>query len=257
MKLQERAITALQAINNNLPKLLEGPFLTTSSALKRWEYVGPLQEWPGYKDEVVQSCDEITNELTLWYVDGPPQESNDLAADEYMIETSFVNHEISLLGRIQALVFMVVNLVLQYHQHQVRFSDYGSAQKPPNPRGKPDHVLVNQAFQIKAVGDIKVWWIDVHQLGPCLVETAWLRHILAQPVDYMLEYQCKYGFITTDGTWGIEHSPLVLRSDRADVSTSGEAVLSTRQCFYHLACAVEQDGDVNNPTPRKDWIKEW
>ncbi|KAJ5667812.1 uncharacterized protein N7477_006382 [Penicillium maclennaniae] len=164
-----------------------------------------------------------------------------------------VGQESTLQGRFQALIFMVVNLVLQYHQHQ----------------GEPDAVLINQAFQIKAVGEIKTWWIDAHQLGQSLPETAWLRRILAQPVDYMLEHQCKYGFITTyeesiflrqvkysDGTWGIEHSPLDSGFDLARVSTSGEAVLSTRQCFYHFSCAAEQNGDVNNPTPRKDWIKE-
>jgi hypothetical protein len=44
-------------------------------------------------------------------------------------------------GRIQALIFMVVNLVLQHHQHQVRFSDYKSAQRASGLEGEPDAVL--------------------------------------------------------------------------------------------------------------------
>ena len=185
-----------------------------------------------------------------------------------IIEAICVGQESTLQGRIQALIFMVVNLVLQNHQQHVRFSDYKSAQRSSGLEGEPDAVLMDNAFQIKAVGEIKAWWIPAHQLGQSLLELAWLRRILAQPVGYMLDHQCKYGFITTykesiflrqvkysDGTWGIEYSPLVLGCDFADVSTDVEPVLSTRQCLFHFARMAEHDGDVNNPTPRKDWIK--
>jgi hypothetical protein len=59
---------------------------------------------------------------------------------------------------------MVVNLVLQHHQHQVRLSDYKSASRGSGLQDEPDAVLIDDAFQIKAVGEIKAWWIAVHEL---------------------------------------------------------------------------------------------
>jgi hypothetical protein len=41
----------------------------------------------------------------------------------------------------------------------------------------------------------------------------------------------------------------------ANVLTDAEPVLSTRQCFFHFARMAEQDGEVDHPTPREDWIK--
>ena len=82
MQLRARAITATQAINNSLPELLQGPYFTTSSALKRYLYVGALQEWPGYNTEVVESCADIADTCTMWQAKIRPQEENSSGVDE-------------------------------------------------------------------------------------------------------------------------------------------------------------------------------
>jgi hypothetical protein len=261
MELRPRAVTAAQAINNSLPELLPGHHTTTSSALKPERYIGGLRKWPNYETEVVQSCGGISHMFRIWAAN-----HRNSGVNESIVEAIRVGQESTLQGRIQALVFMVINLVLQHHQHQLRFSDYKSAQRNYGLEGEPDAVLINNAAQIKTVGEIKAWWIPAHHLERALQEEQRLRRVLSQPVGYMLEHQCKYGFITTykesiflrqvrysDGTWGIEYSPLILGSDMA--VTGVEPVLSTRQCFFHFARMAEQDGDVVNLTPRENWIE--
>lgn len=99
-----------------------------------------------------------------------------------------------------------------------------------------------------------------------------LRKALAQPILYMLELGCMYGFLTNyqetiflrqvqvGSTWVIEHSPVILSSvryvspDPANQST--EPVVTFNQSFLYLAGIAELQGPIVNPTPRSQWIRE-
>lgn len=109
-----------------------------------------------------------------------------------------------------------------------------------------------------------------HELDLC-VDSDLLREVLAQPISYMLDLGCMYGFITNychtiflrqiqvGSTWRIEYSRAIDSSFRYTPLDPGtflaEPVLSLNQCFLFLAVIAEAQGPVFNPTPRSQWIR--
>jgi hypothetical protein len=141
----------------------------------------------------------------------------------------------------------------------------------------PDVVLLslpdpqNSMQQLRVVGEVKVPWLIEHRLDLCATNTTLLRDVLAQPISYMLNLGCMYGFITNYRqtiflrqirvglTSRIEYSPVIKSSakyapaDRSNQSTG--PVLSFNQCLLYLAAIAETQGPIVNPTPRSQWIK--
>ena len=127
------------------------------------------------------------------------------------------------------------------------------------------------AQQLRVVGEVKVPWLMEHRLDLCAENSTPLREVLAQPISYMLDLGCVYGFMTNydqtiflrqiqvGSTWRIEHSPVIESSvryaplDPANQSTG--PVLSFNQCFLYLATIAEAQGPISNPTPHGQWIR--
>jgi hypothetical protein len=57
----------------------------------------------------------------------------------------------------------------------------------------PQH---NNSQQLRVVGEVKVPWVLEHRLDLCAANPTLLRKVLGQPISYMLDLHCMYGFIT-------------------------------------------------------------
>lgn len=92
--------------------------------------------------------------------------------------------------------------------------------------------------------------------------------LLAQPVQYMKDLKCKYGFLSTyeetiflrqrhdSARWVIDCSPVIFASDAYTewnpVNTS--STVSLRECFFHIATLALPEGEINNQQPRSEWV---
>jgi hypothetical protein len=84
------------------------------------------------------------------------------------------------------------------------------ASKPDPQNGDIQHLRV--------VGEVKIPWVIEHNLDVAIREDHNIRHLLGQPIRYMYDLQCQYGFLTNyketiflrqindGGTWVIEHT---------------------------------------------------
>ena len=72
-----------------------------------------------------------------------------------------------------------------------------------------------------------------------------MRKVLAQPIQYMVELDVKYGWISTyeyssflrqtytNNVWGIEYSPVIDSTTRY-TPTNGGGAPSAKQCYFFL-----------------------
>lgn len=115
------------------------------------------------------------------------------------------------------------------------------------------------------IGELKVPWIGEHQIRPKLANEDHLRRLLAQPIMYMQNTGCMYGFLSTyeetiflrqvidnNGVWRIEYSPVVLYSTIYDRLMTNPLAISARQCFFYVGIEALSQGPVNNAST--GWI---
>lgn len=123
---------------------------------------------------------------------------------------------------------------------------------------------------LKVVGELKSPWVKEHQLSAFYHDEQLLRRAIAQPVEYMMDLRCKYGFISTynetiflrqeyiNGEWVIDYSPVIegstsyVKSDPANILEP--PFVSAKQCFLYMARIASIDGPVQNPTQKSLWI---
>lgn len=50
--------------------------------------------------------------------------------------------------------------------------------------------------QLKFVGELKVPWVDEHEISEAYEGETMLRHLLAQPIKYIKNLNCMHGFMS-------------------------------------------------------------
>jgi hypothetical protein len=125
-------------------------------------------------------------------------------------------------------------------------------------------ILKDDNHVLKVAGELKVPWIHKPYLADKYDDDFQLREILAQPIWYMQELGCVYGFLSNyeetiflrqlvdnQGTWRIEYSP-VIQSSTAYDRDANPPVVSARQCFFYVGLDALTQGVVNNTT--RNWV---
>ncbi|KAJ5465564.1 hypothetical protein N7530_009351 [Penicillium desertorum] len=251
-----------------LPDLLISDHRTTSSALHKIRFVGPLLPWTGFTTAVSNTYD------TQQWSNRVIQIS--MKARNIIDEKVFVGDEAGVYARFQQAAGQVLGAVFEAQSINMALGNFKSTGITYSKT--PDVVLLSlpdpqnsNAQQLRVVGEVKVPWLIEHRLDLCSTSTTLLRDVLAQPISYMLDLGCMYGFITNyretiflrqirvGSTWRIEYSPVIKSSARyapADHSNpSTGPVLTFNQCLLHLAAIAETQGPIVNPTPRSQWIR--
>jgi hypothetical protein len=79
----------------------------------------------------------------------------------------------------------------------IRFADFKSAGRQYEKT--PDVAIVSRGTPVtlKAVGELKVPWIEAHELGEKYHDLNYLRAIIGQVVEYMIDLKVPYGFHST------------------------------------------------------------
>ncbi|KAJ5780058.1 hypothetical protein N7457_005218 [Penicillium paradoxum] len=191
-------------------------------------------------------------------------------------EKVFVGDEAGVYARFQQAAGQVLGAVFEAQSINIALGDFKSTGLAYSKT--PDVVMLSlpdlqnaNAQQLRVVGEVKVPWLMEHRLDLCATNSTLLREVLAQPISYMLDLGCVYGFITNyrqtiflrqsqvGSTWRIEHSPVIKSSVRyAPLDPENQStgpVLSFNQCLLYLATIAEAQGPISNPTPRSQWIR--
>lgn len=126
-------------------------------------------------------------------------------------------------------------------------------------------IVKDNNHALKVVGELKVPWITEHHIQPRLTRDRLLRKILAQPIKYMQDLGCMYGFLSTyeetiflrqvidnNGVWRIEYSPVILSSTTYDRPETQPPIVSVKQCFFYVGINASMHEPVNNRSP--GWI---
>jgi hypothetical protein len=192
-------------------------------------------------------------------------------------EKVFVGDEARVYARFQQAAGQVLGAVFEAQAINIALGNFKSTGIAYSKT--PDVVMLSlpdlqndNAQQLRVVGEVKVPWLVQHQHDLCAENSTLLREVLGQPISYMLDLDCMYGFITNycqtiflrqiqvGSTWRIEYSPLIDSSVRYappdPANQSIEPVLSFNQCLLYIATIVEAQGSIVNPNPRTQWIRE-
>lgn len=248
---------------SSLPRLLLSDKRTTSSALHRIRYIGPLAPWTGFTAAVKSAFETQKWSNRVIQISVQSRELTD--------EKVFVGDEAGVHARFQQAAGQVLGAVFEAQSINMALGDFKCTGISYN--RTPDVVMLTlpdpqnaNAQQLKVVGEDKVPWLAEHRLDVCTTNPLLFRRLLAQTILYMLELGCVYGFVTNyeqamflrqvqvGSTWRIEYSSVIESSvgyappDPANQST--EPVLTLNQCLLYLAIIVQAQGPIANPTPR-------
>ncbi|KAJ5468653.1 hypothetical protein N7475_006405 [Penicillium sp. IBT 31633x] len=109
-----------------------------------------------------------------------------------------IGNEHGLQGRFQQAIGHALGKALETSSINIYFGDLkcsGSTyQNIPDIVGLQD---VNGTTQVKLVGELKVPWVDDHELLAAVASQSNLRCKIAQPLRDMQKLHCEYGFIST------------------------------------------------------------
>lgn len=261
----ENRVLAQQIILAPLPPLNVGTHRTTDSALQNLKYVGTLSPWPDFRSSV----EAMYNAQVFG------RSSTDAASPcPYNEGPEFIciGSERSLRNRFQQAIGQVLGVALEAQGVDLHFADFACAGL------QYDHVpdivglsITAQGTELRLVGEVMVPWVPEHSLSRVYGQTERLRHVFGQPILYMGDLQCAYGFISTydetiffrqaqlpSGEWHVEYSPVIYSTDVYESSGSqghgsGPSV-SMRQCMFYVATLASGQGPVNNQTPAAQWV---
>jgi hypothetical protein len=165
-------------------------------------------------------------------------------------------------------VGFIVGKILEALSIDLEFADFKCLGR--SYANTPDSILMTKNAQLKVVGEIKVFCVDEHDMTEAYNDETCIRHLLAQPIRYMKELHCMYGFLTNyhetiflrqqfiQGRWVVDYSPVILEStsyDKTDLSDpQATPVVSLRQCFLAVAALAQAQGPVYNTTPESQWV---
>ncbi|KAJ5193157.1 hypothetical protein N7449_004357 [Penicillium cf. viridicatum] len=243
-----RPISSREAVESRLPELLLGPNRTQSSAMHRVIYVGPLHRWQNFEANVRASMPARWSSAVIDY----SLQSRDIRREEV-----YIADETGLQGRFEQAVGQVLGAVFRAEAVNIRFADFKAAGTGYSKT--PDVSLVSNTAPIalKAVGELKVPWVDDHDLVQRYSKESTWRSTIGQVVEYMIDQKVPYGFHSTyyhtvflrqvqvHGVWRVECSPIVNNRNTG---------VSVKQCFWHLASLAAAGQPVQNPTPKRQLI---
>lgn len=246
-------------VRDALPPLRISPDHTTSSALHPISFVGPLREWQNFIRDV-ENFD--TNQRWSRIVINHELVSRDLNREKV-----WLGDEYGLQGRFQQSVGQTVGASLEAQAIGISFGDFKASGVAYDK--VPDCALIatNSPVlpRLKAVGELKVPWVKEHDFMAYSHSNYHMRRLLAQPIQYMLELDVKFGWLSTyhqsiflrqtyvNNAWGIEYSPIIYATTRY-TPTDGNADVSAKQCYFFLASLANAHGPVGNSTPTSQWI---
>jgi hypothetical protein len=248
-------INPKKAVESAAPALNTSQHHTHSSALHSLYFAGDLQPWPGFLS-AVQACHEnhAWRQQTLGYMLR--------ARDLYAYGNVEVGDEHGVQGRFQKFFGDVLNTIFASQSTtqrniDLRFADFKCVSSTYS--GTPDVILKDSNHALKIVRELKAPWIDEHLIELRFTNEDLLREILAQPIMYMKDLGCMYGFLSTyeetiflrqvvgnNGVWRVEYSPVVLSSTTYDRLMTASPVVSVRQCFFYVGLNALNQGLVNN-----------
>lgn len=125
--------------------------------------------------------------------------------------------------------------------------------------------IVQNGEELRLIGELKVPWVSPsHSLSRAYGSLKRLRRFLGQPVLYMGDIQCEFGFVSTynetiflrqsqlaSGQSQIEYSPV---TNSTDVYEPSGLSVSMRQYMFYVATLASSQGPVNNQTPAAQWV---
>ncbi|CAG8247670.1 unnamed protein product [Penicillium salamii] len=237
------------------PALNTSQHHTNLSALHNIYYTGDLQPWPGFVDAVRTFHESRTwRQQTLGFM----IEARDL----YAYGNVEVGDEHGVQGRFQKFFGDVLNTIFESQSTteeniDLRFADFKCVQSAYP--GTPHVILKDSKHALKIVGELKVPWVSEHQIEPRISYAKRLRELLAQPIMYMKDLGCMYGFLSTyeetiflrqvvdnNGLWRIEYSPVILSFTTYDKRMTTSPVVSVKQCFFYVGLNALNQGPVQN-----------
>ena len=241
-------IFSRDALQSRLPGLLEAPNKTTSSAMQDIYYTGPIAPWTSFKAGVLASM----------LPSGGNVIDHSLKGRDIKLEQVYVADETGVQGRFQQAVGHVIGAVSEARGLDIRFADFKSAGRQY--RKTPDVAIVSRGTPVtlKAVGELKVPWIEAHELGEKYHDLDDLRVTIGQVVEYMIDLKVPYGFHSTydqtiflrhiqiRGSWRLEYSCVIDNNKTTDVSV--------KQCFWYLARLAALGQPVSNPEQKHHLI---
>lgn len=172
------AQSAATVLKTPLPELCAGINHTGSSALHQKRFVGPLVRWTTFEEEVasiIQSsiaqlnqriiCHENLGSKATWYL-----------AKEHVV----VGDETGVQGRFEQHLGQVLSAVLNAGGKPVKLGDY-RASSAIDTLNIPDIVAMETTTSnLRLVGEVKVPWVDDHNLGDAINKEQNLRYVLGK-----------------------------------------------------------------------------
>lgn len=260
-------VRAKQIIQAPLPPLNEGTCKTTSPTLRKLQYIGALTLWPNFKGlvEATYNAQAFSRSSTAAISPG---------LHKLDPEIFCVGDEHGLQGRFQQAIGQVFGSALEAQAVNLYFADFKCSGL--DYKNVPDIVVLSTTLQgteeLRLVGELKVPWVfPHHSLSYAYGDPQRLRRFLGQPILYMGDLQCAFGFISTydetvflrqvqlaSGQWSVEYSPVIYSTDVYEPSGSqgpGSGLsVSMKQCMFYVAMLASAQGPVNNQTPAAQWV---
>ncbi|KAJ5273886.1 hypothetical protein N7478_009011 [Penicillium angulare] len=243
-----------------LPPFLLGPNHTKSNALHDIEFVGELHRWSNFLrfvENEIQGQRWSTKVIKYTHRLGNPEAESQVIGDETGLQGVF-SHSVGFM----------VGKILKAQSIDLEFADFKCLGN--HYANTPDSILMTKNVELKVVGELKVPWVYEHEMCEAYEEESMLRYLLAQPIKYMKDLNCMYGFMSNycetiflrqefiAGRWIIDYSPVVrastsyVKTDMADLQAT--PVVSLRQCFLAVAALAQTQGPVYNTTPNSEWV---
>jgi hypothetical protein len=147
----------------------------------------------------------------------------DLATRNLSDEKVFVSNEAGVQGRVENNIGHFLGAVFDAQAVNMCFAGFKATGRQYE--GAPDTIMASKPDHqngdiqhLRVVGEVKIPWVIEHNLDVAIREDHNIRHLLGQPIRYMYDLQCQYGFLTNyketiflrqindGGTWVIEHT---------------------------------------------------
>ncbi|CAG8359124.1 unnamed protein product [Penicillium salamii] len=251
-------ITAKAATQSHVPPLNKGLSTTRSNALHTIFYDGPLSLWEGFAQYA-----EDDDKARVWRKPSIRlEEQNDAFREEQFV----VGDESGAQSRFTQHYGEELSRIFEAQGIDLVFSDFKCAGVPY--ANIPDTVIMDSSRRLKVVGEIKVPWVLQHQSSLQFEYPHALRQIFAQPIQYMQDLNCTYGFYTTydetvflrqilvDGIWQIQYSPVILaESCYRKTSPLSTLSVSVKQCFLYVASLSVYEPPITYYLAQPTWVR--
>lgn len=184
-----------------------------SSALHPIYFVGPLAQWQDFVRAVKNfDASQVWSRIVI---------DHELVSRDLHREKVSLGDEHGLQGRFQQSVGQIVEAALEAQSIDISLGDFKASgvayDKVPDVA-----LIVKNPFvhpRLKAVGELKTPWVQEHDFWDYYDHDSRMRKLLAQPIQYMLELDVMYGWMSNyhqsiflcqvykNNSRGVEYSP--------------------------------------------------